>query len=118
MSNTPETNNLARGNHVVPTEFAELLERERDLLRQKIIVMKEWSAALADIGDDLRANRDEAREALNKAIRERDRLAEALQKLADCDWVITPHDRMDAVRTIARDALQSLTPNNERLKTS
>jgi hypothetical protein len=25
---TPETNNLARGNHVVPTEFAEQLERE------------------------------------------------------------------------------------------
>jgi hypothetical protein len=25
---TPETDNLARGNHVVPTEFAEQLERE------------------------------------------------------------------------------------------
>ena len=33
------------------------------------------------------------------------RLREALQRLADCDWVITPHDRMDAVRTIAREAL-------------
>jgi len=28
MTDTPETNNLARGNHVVPTEFAEQLERE------------------------------------------------------------------------------------------
>ena len=27
---TPETDNLARGNHVVPTEWAEQLERERD----------------------------------------------------------------------------------------
>ena len=30
MTDTPETDNLARGNHVVPTEFAEKLERERD----------------------------------------------------------------------------------------
>jgi hypothetical protein len=28
MTVTPETDNLARGNHVVPTEFAEQLERE------------------------------------------------------------------------------------------
>ena len=41
---------------------------------------------------------------------QRDRLAEALRKLAECDWVITPHDRMDAVREIARNALQSLSP--------
>ena len=27
---TPDTDNLARGNHVVPTEWAEQLERERD----------------------------------------------------------------------------------------
>jgi hypothetical protein len=49
-----------------------------------------------------------------KLERERDRLAEALRKLADCDWVITPHDRMDAVREIARKALQSLTPNEKQ----
>ena len=36
---------------------------------------------------------------------QRDRLAKALQKLADCDWVITLPDRMDAVRAIANEAL-------------
>jgi hypothetical protein len=30
---------------------------------------------------------------------------EALERLRDCDWVITPADRMDAVRKIAGDAL-------------
>jgi hypothetical protein len=30
---TPETDNLARGNHVVPTEWAQQLERERDEAR-------------------------------------------------------------------------------------
>ena len=33
------------------------------------------------------------------------RLREALVKLRDCDFVITPADRMDAVRDIARGAL-------------
>jgi hypothetical protein len=28
MTDTPETDNLARGNHVVPTEFAQGLERD------------------------------------------------------------------------------------------
>ena len=36
MTNTPETDNLARGNHVVPTEFAEKLERERDRLAEAL----------------------------------------------------------------------------------
>ena len=33
---TPQTDNLARGNHVVPTEWAEQLERERDEARERI----------------------------------------------------------------------------------
>ena len=33
-------------------------------------------------------------------------LRTALQRLADCDWVISLPDRMDAVRKIAREALQ------------
>ena len=53
-------------------------------------------------------------DALDVVTEQRDRLAAALGKLADCDWVITPHDRMDAVREIARKALQSLTPNEKQ----
>lgn len=34
-----------------------------------------------------------------------DRMKYALEKLRDCDWVATPHYRMDAVRDIARAAL-------------
>ena len=33
---------------------------------------------------------------------------EALMRLANCDWVITLPDRMDAVRKIARDALAEI----------
>jgi hypothetical protein len=36
VTDTPETDNLARGNHVVPTEFAEHLERERDEARDAL----------------------------------------------------------------------------------
>jgi hypothetical protein len=35
MSDTPETDDIARGNHVVPTEWAQQLERERDEAREK-----------------------------------------------------------------------------------
>jgi hypothetical protein len=31
---TPETDDIARGNHVVPTEWAQQLERERDEARE------------------------------------------------------------------------------------
>lgn len=33
-------------------------------------------------------------------------LREAMIRLRDCDWVITPADRMDAVRQIAREAIE------------
>lgn len=35
------------------------------------------------------------------------RLREALIRLRDCDWIVTPLDRMDGVRDIARAALNS-----------
>ena len=34
------------------------------------------------------------------------KLREALQRIRDCDFVITLPDRMDAVRQIAREALE------------
>jgi hypothetical protein len=40
MSDTPETDDLARGNHVVPTEWAQQLERERDEAREEIKRLK------------------------------------------------------------------------------
>lgn len=42
MSNTPETDNLARGNHVVPTEWAEQLERERDEAMKTLTDIHRW----------------------------------------------------------------------------
>ena len=35
--NTPQTDDLARGNHVVPTEWAQQLERERDEARESTL---------------------------------------------------------------------------------
>jgi hypothetical protein len=34
------------------------------------------------------------------------KLEAALKRIRDCDWVITLPDRMDAVRQIAREALE------------
>ena len=48
MSDTPETNNLARGNHVVPTEWAEQLERERDEARDTVEKLTQQGLTLMD----------------------------------------------------------------------
>jgi hypothetical protein len=48
-------------------------------------------------------------------LEENERLRDALERIRDCDFVITLPDRMDAVRKIAREALQfeSCTQNNK-----
>jgi hypothetical protein len=46
-SDTPQTDNLARGNHVVPTEFAQDLERERDWFRAMAETLLERNAKQA-----------------------------------------------------------------------
>jgi len=43
---TPETDILARGNHVVPTEFAQQLERERDEARKTVKSLRTTSLDL------------------------------------------------------------------------
>lgn len=43
MSDTSETDDLARGNHVVPTEWAQQLERERD---EALFLLKAAQSAL------------------------------------------------------------------------
>ena len=66
----------------------------------------------ADKMEELEQQRDEAVNNYETAVlrehrmqEQRDRLAEALREIADCDFVITLPDRMDAVRAIAREAL-------------
>ena len=44
-------------------------------------------------------------DALNRTADREAVLVAALERLRDCDWVITLPDRMDAVREIAREAL-------------
>ena len=55
MSDTPETDDIARGNHVVPTEWAQQLERERDEARNS-------SEAFSALAWKLEGERNEARE--------------------------------------------------------
>jgi hypothetical protein len=54
VSDTPQTDDLARGNHVVPTEWAQKLERERNEARKE----SEYYRARYE---QLKDERDEAR---------------------------------------------------------
>ena len=88
---TPQTDDLARGNHVVPTEWAEQLERERD---QALIDRANGYIATMTTNHYERflRERDEAREkydnlatehmlAINKLCNERDEAREMAQQL-------------------------------------
>jgi len=67
---TPETDDIARGNHVVPTEWAQQLERERDEARRKlnnidVIAIHSCHNECQRPICVLRRERDEAREKLS-----------------------------------------------------
>jgi hypothetical protein len=90
---TPETDDLARGNHVVPTEWAQQLEQERDEAREKM------ADALQEV--DLRTLDFE------RVKQERDQAVEALMKIEDLfiDGTDIYADR-EKMGTIARNALE------------
>jgi hypothetical protein len=54
VNDTPETDDLARGNHVVPTEWARDLERERNELRADQINHENLSMRYMDERDEAR----------------------------------------------------------------
>jgi hypothetical protein len=51
-----------------------------------------------------------ARDLIKTLQRDNIKLRAALERLRDCDFVVTPMDRMDAVREIAREALKGVNP--------
>jgi hypothetical protein len=71
VSDTPETDDLARGNHVVPTDWAEQLERERDEARVERDSLQALSLSLAETCTKLKTERDEDRKIAEKLRKER-----------------------------------------------
>lgn len=87
----------------VKASFAEELERENQLLRDEL----EQQAICNGAG----ASRELALRAVIAELQREDlKLRSALERLRDCDFVVTPMDRMDAVREIAREALKGVNP--------
>jgi len=85
MINTPETDNLARGNHVVPTSWAEQLERQRDEARiQEDIHYQNYL--------QMQRERDEAREQLAIAKAERNAAHLKCHRIAEeiMAWLADP----------------------------
>lgn len=59
---TPETDDIALGNHVVPTEWAQQLERERDEAIEATKKTKAYKRVLKVTNAQLKRERDEARD--------------------------------------------------------
>lgn len=73
-------------------------------------VLRKWQKQLDPEGIEVGVSRqalDEVLDRLEALQAENQRLREALTRLRDCDWVISLPDRMDAVREIAREALEN-----------
>jgi hypothetical protein len=87
---TPETNALARGNHVVPTAFAEDLERERAELRSDL----EFRRGLFKLQE----------QQLAAVTEQRDRLAEALERVLEYQGRFAEEDP----ESIAAEALAAV----------
>jgi hypothetical protein len=77
MSDTPETDDIARGNHVVPTEWAQQLERERDEAREKINRQANRIRYLEGATNHAKGT------PLSVALRERDEARESLKHISE-----------------------------------
>ena len=85
--NTPQTDDLARGNHVVPTEWAQQLERERDEAREAFVIATDQMVIAQGKVREANKERDEAREEVRllKAILDLIKKdAFCLSQLSDC----------------------------------
>ncbi len=58
MSDTPETDSLALGNHVVPTEFAQGLERQLRKARDYVFRLRKQRAIARNFGEQMERERD------------------------------------------------------------
>jgi hypothetical protein len=58
MSDTPETDNLARGNHVVSTGFAQDLERQLSSARAMVHKLRRERAVARQFGEQMERERD------------------------------------------------------------
>jgi hypothetical protein len=58
MTDTPETDSLALGNHVVPTEFAQDLERQLRKARDWVFRLRKHRAIAHNFGNQMERERD------------------------------------------------------------
>lgn len=110
---TPQTDDLARGNHVVPTEWAQQLERERDEAREDADHWKiEYEIVVSRLCG-VKHDRDNGvifeHEIIPKLQRERDEAKAALIKIEDLfiDGEDIYADR-ENMGLIARNALEEI----------
>lgn len=78
-------------------------EETKRLLAQAKAAALHWKGLWLQGPVSSDTERLEAEAAFDIVLEENTKLRMALIRLRDCDWVITPHDRMDAVRQIARE---------------
>ena len=105
MTTTPETDNLARGNHVVPTEFAQDLERERDEARSAFAIATDRCVEAQSNERAAQAKSDRAEKMLRTAAAKADQYRKALQDIAALDTSQDASPQQCAAVLLAMNAL-------------
>lgn len=80
-----------------------------EAIHEIVIGVPGWECQWADeheVVDEVRGQRCAAESAIKQRDQRISTLESALIRLRDCDWTISLPDRMDAVREIAREALE------------
>jgi chromosome segregation ATPase len=95
-----------RKQRAIARNFGEQMERERNNLTDQRDFAIGQMKRLERERDHWKSESLEQAKLLAMSADREEKLRTALQRLADCDWVISLPDRMDAVRKIAREALQ------------
>jgi len=88
----------------------EVLETDLEMQRVRAVAAEELAARAAEKLGAMDCRVAGLTEKLAEAEERAARLQAGLERIRDCDWVITLPDRMDAVREIAREALEGAAP--------
>ena len=115
---TPQTDDIARGNHVVPTEWAQQLERERDDAREKAErYRREANKFMLQRDESQEKYATEATEhmlAINKVCNERDEAITTIEdakralKATDYEGILLAAMRVKEERDDAREEARLL----------
>jgi phosphopantetheinyl transferase len=93
MSDTPETDNLARGNHVVSTGFAQDLERQLIAARTTVNRLRRERAVARQFGEQMQQQCDQWRECASRLLVYAECMSARVPEKSQINWTVLEQAR-------------------------